>query len=72
MKDLTRYSDDELSLQVFNDEYFYNERNWKGKNDYVLALVNEEFYYTPKQMEILIQDLNYDRDEQLLYELNNG
>lgn len=60
MKDLTIYSDDELSLQVFNDLYFYIERHNK---DYLLALVDEEFIYTQKQKEILIEDLASDAEE---------
>ena len=63
MKDLTMYGADELSLNVFNDEYFYNERNYQGKPDYVLALVAEEFIYTDEQLEVLIQDLKDDAQE---------
>ena len=63
MQNLTMYGDQELSLNVFNDEYFYSERNYNGKNDYVIALVEEEFIYTPEQMTVLIQDLNDDREE---------
>lgn len=57
MTNLTLYSDKELSLQVFNDQYFYNERT---NTDYLLALVAEEFIYTPKQLEVLKQDLAED------------
>lgn len=57
MKDLTIYSDNELSLTVFNEEYFYNERNFNGNSDYLKALINEEFHYTPEQMKVLDQDL---------------
>jgi len=63
MKDLTMYSDQELSLQVFNTEYFYNERNYQGKSDYLLALIDEEFVYTPEQKAVLIEDLAYDLEE---------
>ena len=55
MIDLTGYSDAELSLQVFNDEYFYNERH---HFEYLMALINEEFIYTVKQMEMLCDDLD--------------
>lgn len=68
MQDLTQYSDQELSLRVFNDEYFYNERDYQCKNDYVLALVNEEFVFTDDQLSVLIQDLNDDRNEGEYYE----
>lgn len=57
MRDLTAYSDNELSLQVFNDEYFYIERYHK---DYLLALVAEEFIYTQKQLETLLENLSED------------
>ena len=54
MKDLTSYSDNALSLEVFNDEYFYIERN---HFEFLVALVNEEFIYTPEQMAVLCHDL---------------
>jgi len=54
MKDLTIYSDDELSNQVFNDEYF-----WSEKDDlrYLFDLINEEFITTKEQRGLLIRDL---------------
>ena len=55
MIDLTGFSDAELSLQVFNDEYFYTER---GNVEYLIALINEEFAYTVKQLEMLLEDLD--------------
>ena len=60
MRDLTRYSDDELSLNVFNDEYFYIERH---NADYLIALCNEEFIFTPEQLAVLMQDLTNDKGE---------
>jgi hypothetical protein len=57
MKDLTQYSDSELSLNVFNEEYFYIERH---NRPYLMALIAEEFVYTPEQLEELIDDLNDD------------
>ena len=60
MKDLTGYSDQELSLQVFNDEYFYIERH---TGDYLIALINEEFHYTDEQMQVLLTDLEDDKQE---------
>ena len=59
MIDLTNYSDDELSLMVFNDEYFYIERK---NEDYLLALCNEEFIFTAEQLAVLKQDLADDRE----------
>ena len=61
MKDLTVYSDQELSLNVFNDEYFYIERE---NRPYLMALIDEEFTYTSDQMNELIQDLDDDASEQ--------
>ena len=55
MKDLTNYSSNELSLQVYNDRYFYTER---GQREYLLALVAEEFWYTDEQLKVLIEDLD--------------
>jgi len=59
MRNLTQYSDDELSLSVFNEEYFYIERK---NTPYLMALINEEFTYTPAQMSVLVQDLKDDLD----------
>ena len=59
MKDLTMYGDQELSLNVFNDEYFYVERH---NRPFLIALINEEFHYTQDQMAELIQDLD-DEDQ---------
>jgi len=55
MIDITMHSDDELSLQVFNDQYFYSEINHP---EYLIALIKEEFVYTQKQMETLVEDLD--------------
>lgn len=60
MRDLTNYSDQELSLNVFNDEYFYIERH---NRPYLMALINEEFIYDQAQMSELIQDLDDDLSE---------
>jgi hypothetical protein len=60
MRDLRSYSKNELSLCVFNEEYFYVER---GYPEYLIALVNEEFLYTNEQMGVLIHDLIDDATE---------
>ena len=62
MKDLTIYGNDELSMVVFNDEYFYIERE---NIDYLIALINEEFLYTDAQLETLHIDLEDDRSSNL-------
>lgn len=55
MRDLTQSSNRELTLWVYNEPYFYNERTHR---DYLLALVAEEFYYTPEQLQDLIDTLD--------------
>ena len=54
MKDLTIYNNEELSNQVFNDEYFWNE---KDDLRYLFDLINEEFITTKEQRGQLIGDL---------------
>ena len=61
MKDLTQYDKDALSLEVFNDEYFYVERI---NRPFLIALINEEFHYTPEQMRVLEQDIADDLGEE--------
>ena len=53
-QDLTQYSDQELSLLVFNTESLYLYRR-----DFRLlkALLDESFYYTMDQLEVLEQDI---------------
>ena len=51
--DLTNYSDSELSLVVFNDEYLYNIRH----RSHLIDTLNELFIYTDEQLEELKQDL---------------
>ena len=60
MQNLTNHSAAELSLNVFNVEYFYCERH---NIDFLLALVAEEFTYTAAQLEVLKQDLADDLEE---------
>ena len=59
MQDITEYSDQELSLQVFNTEDLYNQRHSK---DFML-LIDERFKYTPSQLQVLIEDLEDDKLE---------
>ena len=61
MRDLTSYGDQELSLSVFNEEYFYVERS---NRPFLIALVNEEFEYTEEQFDELMQDLGDDEEEE--------
>ena len=59
-QDLTQYSDDELSLQVFNDESLYNLRRYPAALDE--AILNL-FEYTNAQYQVLQTDLEDDRTE---------
>ena len=59
MRDLTIYGSQELSLNVFNDEYFYIERE---NRPYLMALIHEEFKYDQDQMNELIEDLDADAE----------
>ena len=58
-QDLRDYSDNELSLLVFNDEGLYNMRH---KRDFI-EFINEYFIYTDDQLEVLKADLEDDRKE---------
>lgn len=57
--DLTQYSDDELSMLVFNDEGLYRERH----RSYLKELLDECFIYTEAQYETLQEDLEEDLAE---------
>ena len=59
-QDLTQYSDDELSLQVFNDESLYNLRRWPETLD---EAINNLFTFTNEQYQVLQTDLEDDRTE---------
>jgi len=60
LRDITEYSDNELAMQVMNDEHFYIEL---ANPKFVLALVDEEFIYTDKQKEILIDTMREDYED---------
>ena len=61
MQDITMYSDDELSMHVFNVECLYNERH---NLNVLLGIVQDNFVYTQEQLEVLIQDIADDLEEQ--------
>ena len=54
MQNLTQYSDQELSLHVFNDEYLYSIRK---DLDTLMDKIEEFFIYTQEQMNELVLDL---------------
>lgn len=61
MQDLTQYSDQELSLIVFNDGYLYNQRH----KAWLMDIINEMYRYTPEQLAELEQDLEDDSNEEI-------
>ena len=56
MINLTNYSDDELSPQVFNDEVLYTINKTQSL-DVLLDTVNALFIYTAQQHTVLLNDL---------------
>ena len=52
-QDLTQYSDQELSLHVFNTEFLYHQRNTPNFED----ILREYFIFSDEQLEVLEQDL---------------
>jgi len=68
MEDLTTYTDQELSLKVFNDEVLYKQRHRK---DFIKDL-KIFFKFSKDQEEILKQDLFEDLKEQEKNELEGG
>ena len=70
MENLKNYSENELSLRVFNDEYFYNERR---NSPFLMALIKEQFIYTGRQLEVLLDDLKEDHceDDETIEDLMN-
>lgn len=62
-QDLTQYSDQELSLLVFNDEGLYRMRH----NSQFIGMLNDLFIFTDEQLEVLEQDLDDDLKEELKF-----
>lgn len=60
MTDLTQYSENELSLMVFNDEGLYQQRFSLN----IVDTLKEFFLFTKEQEDILISDLFEDLNEQ--------
>ena len=60
MKDLTLYNNEELTNHVFNDTYFWDERE---DLPYLFDLINEEFITTKDQRANLLAELSqYKKD----------
>lgn len=64
---LYRYSDDELSLIVFNTEYLYNIRHKKE----LFRVLRQDYQFTNKQLAVLKADLKDDLNEISQYNLMN-
>lgn len=56
--DLRHYSDQELSLLVFNDEGLYRMRN----SGVFIDILKEYYIFTDDQLEVLQHDLNDEGD----------
>lgn len=63
MKDITEYSDNELSLIVLNDEVLYNMRR-QILRDGKLSVLSDIFKYTDEQLDVLLQDIKDDLGEE--------
>ena len=59
-QDITHRVDEELSMLVMNDPYFYAER---ANRPFLMALIDEQYIYTKQQMESLEQTLEADASE---------
>ncbi len=57
-QDITEFSDDELSLIVFNDEGLYRMR----RNSQLIGYLKDLFIFTDEQLEVLEQDLKDDEN----------
>ena len=56
-QDLTQYSDDELSMIVFNDEGLYSMR---GDENAIRMAIEELYEYTDMQLRVLLNDIDDD------------
>ena len=59
MLDLRKYSDDELSLVVFNTSYLYNDRH----EELFIKWIRGTYYFRKKQLDVLKQDISDDLQE---------
>lgn len=58
-QDLREQSDNELSLIVFNDENLYKNIH----HSWFLGHIRDEFKFTQKQLEVLLEDISDDYQE---------
>jgi len=59
-QDLREYSDNELSMMVYNDEYLYNRRR---NSRHFKELLDSMFLYTESQLDTLIADLDDEHND---------
>ncbi len=59
-QDLTEYSNNELSLLVFNTEYLYRMRRNVRK---LMQEIDEVYLYNDEQLTVLLQDIKEDLGE---------
>lgn len=52
-KDIREYSENELSMLVFNDEGLYRMR----RRSYLIEVLRDNFIFTDEQLEVLEKDL---------------
>ena len=58
-QNITQYSRNELSLIVYNSEFYY----YKRFNDSLVQDLKQDFIFTREQEEILIRDIKQEREE---------
>ena len=63
-EDLKKYSENELSILVFNTEYLYKLINNK---DVLLSKLDSKYIYSKKQLSILLKDIDYTEVENEVY-----
>jgi hypothetical protein len=59
--DITMYSDSELSLIVFNEEWLYKMRHYGRKG--FISILDEYYIYTQAQLDELENDLEQELSE---------
>jgi hypothetical protein len=73
MYDLTKNSDAELCLYVWNDEYLYNKVKSIHRIVELSSYLQTHFKYTKAQFEVLLQEIQASQQaEQYLNNLNNS
>ena len=73
MYDLTQYSDSELCLYVWNDEYLYKKVKSIHSIVELSSYLKTHFKYTKAQFEVLLQEIQASQQaDQYLNNLNNS